>query len=310
MMGAVLATLLFATSSVTAKQSVQRLGSSTANLLRLLLATTLLGFVAHGWGVGFRGPSLPWFLWSGLIGYGLCDTALFMALPRLGARLTSLMVQCLAAPIAAGTEWLWLGTHLGTWDAAASLTILLGVAIALMPSAPPANLPEASRTPRMGKTAFFLGFIAAAGQAVGAVLSRHGQILSVQAGFPIDPFSVSYQRIVAGAMFGLGWWWIRRRDTSGTPARGATEAASKSRLQLPTAFWVIMNGVSGPFLGVASYQWALKNTSTGVVLSITALTPLAVVPLAWWVDGERATPRSLIGGCIAVLGVLSLVLHR
>ena len=304
-MGAILAMLFFATSSVTAKQSVQRLGSSAANLYRLLLATTLLGICAHGWGVGFRGPSLSWFLLSGIIGYGVCDTALFLALPRLGARLTSLMVQCLAAPVAAITEWLWLDTHLGLRQIGSSLLILVGVAIALIPDQPSAMPSPVSLSRSQRRMALALAVVAAIGQALGAVISRHGQFLSMKAGFPIDPFSVSYQRIVAGALFGVIWSWIQSSRSSSPPVR------PNPRLhRVPTIVWVVLNGVSGPFLGVACYQWALRHQPTGVVLSITSLTPLAVIPLARWIDGESASRRSVWGGCLAVGGVLALTIKR
>ena len=121
MVAALLATWLFAFSSVTAKRSVLLLGSATANLLRILLAALVLGLYAHGFGAGLHGVALGWFIVSGFIGYGLCDTAIFLALPRLGAQLTSLMVQCLAVPIAAVTEWLWLGTRLGLGEILAGL---------------------------------------------------------------------------------------------------------------------------------------------------------------------------------------------
>ena len=133
MIAAFLATWLFALSSVAAKRSVSLLGSSTASLVRIVLAATVLGIYSHGWGAGLGGVALGWFIVSGLIGFGICDTAIFLALPLLGAQLTSLMVQCLAAPIAAVVEWAWLGTRLGTVEVAAGASILVGVAVALFP---------------------------------------------------------------------------------------------------------------------------------------------------------------------------------
>lgn len=307
MLAAVLATVLFATSSVTARQSIQRIGSSTANVLRLLVATTLLGLYAHTKGVGFRGPSLPWFLFSGIIGYGVCDTALFMALPRLGARLTSLMVQCLAVPIAAATEWLWLGARLGLGEILASLTILAGVTVALLPDRRVGGDTGGSSAKHPGIMAFVYGGIASVGQGLGAVISKHGQLLSREAGFSIDPFSVSYQRIVAGVVFGGVWWWIQyRRDRLDRPS----PVAIRQNPKVPTWIWVLINGLSGPCLGVAAYQWALKHEPTGVVLSVTSLTPVAVIPISHWIDGDRASHRSLIGGAVAVAGVVALALNR
>lgn len=304
MLGAVLATLCFALSSVAAKQAVHRIGSSSASLFRLMVAASLLAIASHIWGVGFQGPKLIWFLISGFVGYGICDTAIFLALPRLGAQLTSLMVQCLAAPIAAATEWIWLGTRLDSWAISATGLILIGVTWALLPVS---STPRPTRRPDLGLFSLVLGLVAAAGQGVGAVLSRQGQFLSRKAGFPIDPISVSFQRIVAGVVFGLLWWWLQRRP-------GAAKAVDYTHSPVTTrgsaAFWVILNAVIGPFLGVICYQWALQRQPTGLVLSLTALTPLAVIPLSWGIEGERPTRRSLVGGCVAVAGVLILTLRR
>ena len=73
------------------------------------------------------------FFWSGVVGFGLGDLALYQALPRLGSRLTLLLVHCVAAPSAAFAEWLWLGTTLTPPQIASIACILLGVAVALWP---------------------------------------------------------------------------------------------------------------------------------------------------------------------------------
>jgi len=296
MFAAALATFLFALSSVAAKRSVNLLGSTHANLVRIALATVILGAWAHSFGAGLSGPSLGWFVVSGLIGFGLCDTAIFLALPRLGAQLTSLMVQCLAAPIAALTEWAWLGTRLSLGQLAAGALILAGVAVALLPRA------KSAGAIRPGWPGFALGIVAAAGQAVGAVLSRHGQMLAQEADQPLDGLSVAYQRILAGLAFTVIWWFWARRNRVGVPPEGPLAV----RRALP---WILLNALSGPSLGVAAYQWALQIQPTGIVVAIAALTPLAVIPLAWWIDGERPTRRSLAGGILAVGGAVWLALH-
>jgi drug/metabolite transporter (DMT)-like permease len=298
MIPAALAMMLFAFSSVAAKRSVNLLGPPTASLLRILLAATILGIYAHVWGAGLRGPALGWFVVSGFIGFGICDTAIFLALPRLGAQLTSLLVHCLGAPIAAVTEWLWLGTPLGFNEIGAGLLILGGVGVALYPGTSSAGRPGA--LPRPGAWALGLGVIAAAGQAWGAVLSRHGQLLSRDAGFPIDGLSVSYQRILAGVAFTLVWWLSQRGQSGAKPA-------GNEPLNLRQAWpWVVLNALCGPSLGVACYQWALLEQKTGVVVAIAALTPLAVIPFAWWLDRERPTSRSVGGGVLAVAGAVWL----
>jgi drug/metabolite transporter (DMT)-like permease len=55
---------------------------------------------------------------------------------------------------------------------------------------------------------------------------------------------------------------------------------------------------------------ALKTTPTGIVTAVTALTPLVVIPFARVMENEKVTPRALIGGAIAVAGVVGLALVK
>ena len=148
MLAAFLTTLFFSFSSIAANRSIRIVGIARANLVRLAIALACLGTWAHlipllgipgiG-GTGFRGPGLTLMVVSGIFGIGFGDLAIFAALPRLGSRLTVVMTQCLAAPIAALLEWVWIGTRLTVPQIAWGLVILGGVALALAPSrtAPP-----------------------------------------------------------------------------------------------------------------------------------------------------------------------------
>ena len=100
MFASLLTTVFFSLSAIFATRSIKTVGATTANLGRLSLAFLFLGTYAHTLGVGLSGAGRDWFLLSGVIGMGLGDLALFAALPRLGSRLTVLMCQCIAVPVA------------------------------------------------------------------------------------------------------------------------------------------------------------------------------------------------------------------
>jgi drug/metabolite transporter (DMT)-like permease len=166
MVGAFLTTIFFSLSAIFANRSIRAVGAVPANVGRLLVAALTLGVYAHLWGGGWGGAGFNWLLWSGVVGMGLGDLALFAALPLLGSRLTVLMTQCLAAPIAALAEYLWLGTVLTSVQLLWGGVILLGVMGALMPSR--SDPPKVKIRP----LGFLWGLGSAAGQGLGAVLSR------------------------------------------------------------------------------------------------------------------------------------------
>ena len=133
MLSAVFATVLFAFSAVSGARVAKLMGGTEANFWRLSLATLFLAALAHGLGAGLGGNGFYIFILSGCVGFGLGDVALFAAYPRLGSRLTILIVHCLAAPFAGLVEWLWLGTTLTLAQMGCGAVILTGVAVALAP---------------------------------------------------------------------------------------------------------------------------------------------------------------------------------
>ncbi len=293
MLPAFLTTVLFSISAVCAQRTSKALGGVEANLWRVVLATLMLGLWAHTKGQGIGGPAFSLFLLSGVLGFGLGDVALYQALPRIGSRLSILLVHCLAAPLAAAVEWKWLGTSMTATQIIAGLFILCGVALAL---APGRHLNVSRRVFWMGVSS---GVLAAIGQGLGAVVSRQAYRVGERAGEHVDGLTAAYQRILAGLTIALLVWCIVRakqpKPLPDTPAR-------RARIWP----WILTNALSGPALGVGCYQWALSQRGTGVVLPIVALTPLVIIPFSRYVEGERPRKRSLVGGVIAVIGVFLL----
>jgi drug/metabolite transporter (DMT)-like permease len=313
MLGALLTTLLFSLSVIFAQRSIRALGAMRANLCRLALAAIVLGLFAHTFGNGLRGAGLHWFLLSGVIGMGLGDLALYGALPRLGSRLAILMTQCIATPIAALTEWLWLDAALSPVQLFAGVVILVGVALALMPAKTEvvANLGPARETPagrRISITGLGLlfGFLSAAGQGLGAVMSRKANLAAALAGESTAGLTLgitaAYQRILAGFVITAAWFLIQALLSKNRSEENRTVTPRTWRSYL----WVPLNAFSGPILGVSCYQWALATHASGVVLPIVACTPLVIIPFSYWLEGERPTLRSILGAIIAVAGVIML----
>ena len=302
MVFALLAVVLFSISATTATRAARILGGTEANFWRLCVATTVLAIYAYLFGVGLGGPAFSWFVLSGFLGFGLGDLALFQALPRLGSRVSIMLVHCIAAPFAGILEWLWLGTAITPLEILSAVILMTGVCLGLAGDRDTGN-----RTPRYISGILF-GTLAAVGQASGAVLSRKAFLMDQTANFSIDGISAAYQRILGG-VFISGVWLLCTLPTRGKSqlTRSFESLAEKTRHVGP---WVIVNGLAGPAFGVSCYQWALKTTPTAIVLPIVALTPLAVIPIVRFTEGDRPTKRSVVGAVIAVLGVILLALGR
>ncbi len=298
MLGAFLTTVFFSLSAIFANRSIRAVGLTRANLGRLIFALLVLGLYAHTLGQGLSGDGRNWFLLSGIVGMGLGDLAFFYALPLLGSRLTILITQCVAAPVAMLFERLWLGTTLTTPQVLWGFVILSGVAVALMPTR--------SQPPRVPVRAagFVFGLLSALGQGLGAVFTRKANALADLAGQPIDGITAAYQRIAGGLLISLLYFAIRALLRRHTPPEVPHPIPARAWL------WIPANAFCGAILGVSAYQWALATTPSGIVLPIVACTPLVVIPLSYWIEHERPTRRALLGAVIATAGCIALTLAR
>lgn len=301
MLPAFLAAFFFALNATCASHSVRANGQVRANLGRLVVAVIVLGAFAHTVGGGLGSESVGWFLLSGVIGMGLGDIGVYAALPLLGSRITVLMTQCLAAPLAALGEWLWLGTRLTATQVLLGMLILTGVAVAITPgkSSPPRV--------RVRPIGFLFGFVAACGQGFGALVSRKGVTvadaageITQQAAFGI---TAAYQRILAGLVFTAALFLVLRILN-----RMPRDAAAPTRRH--GVRWILGAGFAGPVIGVGCYQWALATSPSGIVLPIAATAPLLSIPIAFWLEGDRPTKRAILGGVIAVAGCIALTTVR
>ncbi len=331
MLAALLTTGFFAATAVFARRAALALGATAANFWRLALAAVLLGtwsvFFGHGFGAAFG-----WFFASGLVGCGVGGLLMFQALPRAGANLANLTVQCGAAVVALAVEWAWLGVPVSRGNLLCCAAILGGVVLGLAPRSFPQFAPRALL---LGAA---LAALSAAGQGVGQVLSRKAFAVLRASGVGADPGTVTFERVLAGllvAVVALALVRVLRRgkpaDTEVGPppeASGRTAfcrtaerqsqiedvSASAAPIRIPqspfrnAAPWVLLNTLTGPVLGVTCLQWALSQPQThaGVTQSIVALAPLLTAPLAWKLGEDLPRARYFAGAMLAVAGTVSL----
>lgn len=293
MIGALGTLLFFAVTPVFARRAALLLGSLRANFWRLLVATLVLGLWAHTAGRGTSGASFGWFFLGGLVGFGIGGVAMFQSLPRLGSNLSTLIVQCGSAVAAAIVEWQWLGTRLSPAQLACAALTLAGITIGLLPR----SLPRVSPADWAAGIAWAL--LSALGQGVGAVISRKAFATAAAFNEVVDPGTAAYQRALGGLLVAaiVVLLFVRRSTPATLPAGRAWP-------------WVTANALTGPVLGVACFQWALRTTPAGIVQPIVAAAPLLTIPFAAWLEGSRPRGTYYLGAALAVAGVAGLFIWR
>ncbi|MEM6916404.1 MAG: DMT family transporter [Verrucomicrobiota bacterium] len=296
MIGALLVPILFALSAVTGQRVAVRLGAVWGNIIRLGIAALLLGsLVFLLWPESLSKQTFLWFFVSGLVGFGLGDVALFLAYERLGSRLTILLNLCLAPLFAMITEWLWLGNGVSAKVMICAALILMGVTMAIRPGAKSRQKME-----RIGSFGFgiIMAVTAGFGQGFGAVISRKAEEIAALNNVAINGISAAFQRVFAGLVFAMVVAAILRWIRNQKPAFQIRELVEPKMVP-----WLMGAALFGPVIGVSCFQWALQSLESGIVLAITAMTPIVLMPMAAVTEGDHPSALAVFGAVIAVTGV-------
>ena len=266
----------------------------TANLIRLLIATFILGIVTFIIEPrSFHPEASKWLIFSGIVGFGLGDIALFLALSKIGSRLTILINFCTATLIGALSDWIWLGDTINTETLIYIFCILAGLSIALYPKTIGSN----------NTTSYKIGIIAATiagfGQGMGASISRHATTIADFNNVHIGGMSQAFQRVFAGFLFLLIIFLIKKFTNRGE----IRPTVAKKPIH-----WRIFAALFGPVLGVSCFQASLKTMTSGESMAIVATSPIILIPLALIFEKDKPTILSVLGAIFAAIGVIGMAL--
>jgi drug/metabolite transporter (DMT)-like permease len=298
--------LLWALGSLYTARATRYFGPMATNRIRLLIASVVLGlWVTLGPGLPRHGALWGWLLLSGVLGLGLGDLAMLSGYRILGARRMVLIVLCVAVPVSGLSEWIWLGTRLTLPAVALMFVLLAGVVVAVLPGG---HSPAHSRGERVRGIGF--GLLAALGQGLGASLSRVAYHAAEADGIAPDGTAAALQRMLGGLACTLAAERILHLSPGESPMERAAEAMGRGDApRLPRAKAIramVLAAALGPILGLSAYQRALVELPSALTQAICALTPVAVIPLARWMEGDRAGWRGIVGGVLACAAAAAL----
>ncbi len=283
-----------------ADKASHRLGSMTANVLRLVLASVILALilwvgVGHPYPVYADGKAWAWLAASALVGYVFGDYCLFNCYLSIGARFGQLFMT-LAPPMAAIAGWAILGESLSWKSALAMAVTLSGIAISILAKG---NGNHVHLT--LPVKGILLGLGAGLGQGVGLVLSKVG-MAHYAAAVPADapaamdtllPFASTMIRALVG---GAGFLLLMRLQKK----MSELKAACHDRKGLGYVFILTF---FGPVLGVSLSLMAVRYTSAGIASTLMALTPVFILAPYAFIYHQRIKPREILGVLVSMTGV-------
>ena len=192
--------------------------------------------------------------------------------------------------MAAILGWLVLGEQLG-WRAGLGIAVTVaGVALAILGR--PAEGAHRFEQVRGGLRAGLLfGLGAALGQAAGALMAR-----PIMAG-GLDPYVGSLIRVGAS---GLAMGMLAALPMAPPRPRNVTP-----KVLVLTALTALI----GLLLGMTLFLFALQGPQTGIIATLSATSPVIILPLLWLRTGQRPSGKSWAGAALAVAG-LALIFTR
>ncbi|MTI17583.1 DMT family transporter [Rhodobacteraceae bacterium RKSG542] len=262
------------------------LGAIGFNCLRMWMVTAMLAVfatIAGLWGTVDVSLATPIIL-SGFIGIFLGDTALFLTLNRLGPRRTAI-IYSINAPMTVLLGWMVLDEALSMQALLGILVVFSGVVLAIVFGKRRAQLHhwEAVKGPIWIGLSF--GFVAALCQAIGSILIR--PVMDSGA----DPTAVAAMRCLIASMcltimMQLPWAAIKMQNKPTLRTLGRTA----------------LSGFVGMGLGMTLFLFALSGGEVGVITTLSATSPVLMLPVLWLLTKETPAVGAWIGAALVVLG--------
>ncbi|MGE5633537.1 MAG: DMT family transporter [Caulobacteraceae bacterium] len=281
--------LCWTVTAVAFESAGKKVGSLSVNLIRLIIAFFLLGaftFFTRGMILPFdaTGSNWLWLLISGMIGFVVGDLFLFQAYVEIGSRI-SLLIMSAVPPITALTGFLIMGEKITLMAFAGMLVTVAGIAIVILSRSSGDKKVKLSH-PLRGLTFAFIG---ALGQAFGLVFSKLGM-------GTYNPFAATQIRVIAAiAGFSIV---ITVSKKWGNLFAAVKDCKAMRNIAIGSFF--------GPFLGVSFSLLAVQHTATGIVSTITSISPILIIPASIMIFKEKVLAKEIIGALVSIIGVALL----
>lgn len=287
-LAALAAATTWALSSLLTVGPVRELGAIAFNTFRMLCVALALSVLLLMTG-NFSLPSndLLWpLIASGFIGIFLGDTFLFGCVKRLGPRMSGLLFST-NAPMSFVIGIYWLDETYQLVNFLGVALVTSGVMLALVFRRTAGTHHWEQSMGNVG-TGILAGILAALCQSLGTFIAFD----AMQAG--THPATATTIRVWVAFIFLFLTLFI---------SRGFKGFHVYQTMKALSALRIIASGFLGMGLGMSLLLWAIKVAPVGIVATLSATTPVIMLPIVWLLTKERPQIASIWAAVTVVAGV-------
>lgn len=286
-LAAVGAAACWALTAVLSAGPSSHLGALAFNRTRqLFVAGVLLVYVLVSGAWRDLDPQAVWpLLLSGFVGIFVGDTLLFTCMNRLGPRRSGILFA-LNAPIAALLGWVVLGESIFPATLIGILMTIGGVLLAIVFGKRKTQLHQWEKVRGPLWIGIALGLLAAASQAMGSLIARPVMASGV------DPFAASMLRVTIAALCLTA---LTQLPIQAVKPR----ALPTPRILIQTA----LTGIIALAIGMTLLLFALSGGKVGIVSTLSATSPVIILPLLWLKTREVPAAGAWAGAALVVAGM-------
>jgi drug/metabolite transporter (DMT)-like permease len=223
------------------------------------------------------------------LGLVLGDTFLFRAYVLVGPRLSMLMMS--TVPILSTLmAFIFLGETVGPVELVGIIITVSGIAWVVTDKRTGQVIVENKHF----KSGLFFAFLGALGQAANLIAAK----------FALDGDFPSISATAIRLLVALVILWLVaafRRQMRFTFVQWRNRAAFRT---------LVAGSIVGPFLGIWLSLMAVQLAPVGIAATLMALPPVILIPLGYFIYGERVGRRSVAGTLVAFSGVALIFLPR
>ena len=271
---------------------IRKLGAFAFNRVRMSIVFVLLAgisFITGSW-KDLPNNTLRVLMLSGIIGIFLGDTALFASLQRLGPSRSS-VIFAMNAPLTVIFGWVFLEEYLSISTLFGCGLVFIGVVIAILGRRNKDEPLTMDSTQGSISFGIIMGLLGALGQSLGVIIAR--PIMSE--GF--DPVTAAAIRVGVSAFFLILLGFFPG------PIFKPKVPYNSNLIGM-----IILSGFLAMGLGMTLLLYGLAHGETGVITTLSAITPVIILPMLWLKTGFCPPLLAWIGALITFIGITVITL--